>query len=111
MTEEEKQVGINYINTFIQGFDYNDINENILSKENVLNMYKSEQNNYIKTQIFRVYLAVTYKRRILDEVMLKFIDEIYHIENDYIFSLDLINFDMIPEFIISKLNEFMSKEG
>jgi len=110
MTEEEKQAGINYINNFIQDFDYNDINKNVLNKDNILNMYKSEQNNYIKTQIFRVYLAVTDKRRTLDEVMLKFIDEIYHIENDYIFSLDLISFDMIPEFIISKINEFMSKE-
>ena len=45
-----------------------------------------------------------------NSIVLKFIDEIYHIENDYIFSLDLIKFDIIPDFIINSINEFMSSE-
>ena len=49
------------------------------------------------------------KTPLLDEV-LKYIDEIYHIENDYIFSLDLIKFDIIPDFIINSIDEFMSNE-
>ena len=73
-------------------------------------MYKNEQNNYLKSQIFREYLEITNKRGTLDDVVLKFVDEIYHMENDYIYSLDLIKFDTIPSFIIEKIDDFINNE-
>ena len=78
--------------------------------EYILENYKMETNNYKKLQLFRVYLELSDNRDKLKEknsIVLKFIDEIYHIENDYIFSLDLIKFDIIPDFIINSINEFM----
>ena len=65
-----------------------------------------ESNNYIKSQLFREYLEVSEEKN-LDNNLLKFIDEIYHIENDYIFTIDLIKFDTIPDYIIEKINDFM----
>ena len=45
-------------------------------------MYNGEINNYIKVQLFRVYLEISNNRNKIkeqDNVLLKFIDEIYHI--------------------------------
>ena len=60
-----------------------------------------------------MYLEISNNRNKIkeqDNVLLKFIDEIYHIENDYIFSLDLIKFDIIPSFIMSNIDKFMNDE-
>ncbi len=83
----------------------------IIKNSFIINTYNSEINNYKKVQLFRIYLELTNNRRKLKEknnILLKFIDEIYHIENDYIFSLDLCKFDIIPEFIMDEINRFMS---
>ena len=77
----------------------------------ILNLYKKEENNYVKTQLFRMYLERSNnKAKTKDKVLLKFTDEIYHIENDYIFSLNLIKFDTIPSYIIAKMDAFMKQE-
>ena len=91
-------------------FDYIQVLEQYYNKRNILNLYKQEQNNYLKSQIFRAYLEISNKRGKLDDVVLKFVDEIYHIENDYSYSLDLIKFDTIPSFIIKKIDGFINHE-
>ena len=94
-------------------FDSNKILRDNINNKYILDSYKTETNNYIKIQLFRVYLESSGNRNKLKErnsIVLKYIDEIYHIENDYIFSLDLIKFDIIPDFIINSIDEFMSSE-
>lgn len=110
MSQEEIDLGISFIKKFIVNFEYNDILKNNYSIESILNLYELESNNYLKSQIFREYLEISNKRGQLDDVVIKFVDEIYHIENDYIYSLDLIKFDTIPNFIIDKIDAFMKKE-
>lgn len=110
MSQEEIDLGISFIRKFIVNFEYNDILKNNYNTKSILNLYESENNNYLKSQIFREYLEISNKRGQLDDVVIKFVDEIYHIENDYIYSLDLIKFDTIPNFIIDKIDAFMKKE-
>ena len=107
ISDDEINIGIEYIKQFIIDFDYTKILTESYTKENILELYKLETNNYLKSQIFREYLEITNQRNCLDDVVLKFVDEIYHIENDYIYSLDLIKYDTIPDFIIKKIDEFM----
>lgn len=104
---DEINIGIEYIKQFIVDFNYTKILTENYTKENILELYKLETNNYLKSQIFREYLEITNQRNCLDDVVLKFVDEIYHIENDYIYSLDLIKYDTVPDFIIKKIDEFM----
>ena len=102
--------GEEWIRQFIKSFDSHKILTDNLNNRYILENYKMETNNYKKLQLFRVYLELSDNRDKLKEknsIVLKFIDEIYHIENDYIFSLDLIKFDIIPDFIINSINEFM----
>ena len=110
ISQEEIDLGISFIKEFIVNFDYFQILNQYFTKDNILHLYKNEQNNYLKSQIFREYLEITNKRGTLDDVVLKFVDEIYHIENDYIYSLDLIKFDTIPSFIIEKIDDFINNE-
>lgn len=110
ISQEEIDLGISFIKEFIANFDYFQILNQYFTKDNILHLYKNEQNNYLKSQIFREYLEITNKRATLDDVVLKFVDEIYHIENDYIYSLDLIKFDTIPSFIIEKIDDFINNE-
>jgi len=110
LTNEEILTGENVIKSLISEFDTAKVLNYINSKE-ILNLYSKEKNNYIRTQLFRIYLEISDNRKKLeDKTLLKFVDEIYHIENDYMFSLDLIKFDMVPDFIIDKINDFMKEE-
>jgi hypothetical protein len=49
--------------------------------------------------------------KIQDDALLKYIDEQFHVENDYMFSLDLMKYDLVPDFVIPKCLEFLKKEG
>lgn len=113
LSVDEIKNGEEWIKQFIKTFDSNKILRDSINNKYILDSYKTETNNYIKIQLFRVYLESSGNRNKLKErnsIVLKYIDEIYHIENDYIFSLDLIKFDIIPDFIINSIDEFMSSE-
>lgn len=113
LSVDEIKNGEEWIKQFIKTFDSNKILRDNINNKYILDSYKTETNNYIKIQLFRVYLESSDNRNKLKErnsIVLKYIDEIYHIENDYIFSLDLIKFDIIPDFIINSIDEFMSSE-
>ena len=113
LSVDEIKSGEEWIKQFIKTFDSNKILKDNINNKYILDSYKTETNNYIKIQLFRVYLELSDNRNKLKEsnsIVLKYIDEIYRIENDYIFSLDLIKFDIIPDFIINSIDEFMSNE-
>ena len=113
LSVDEIKNGEEWIKQFIKTFDSNKILRDNINNKYIIDSYKTETNNYIKIQLFRVYLESSDNRNKLKErnsIVLKYIDEIYHIENDYIFSLDLIKFDIIPDFIINSIDEFMSSE-
>ena len=97
----------NEIKKYINEFDYTEVLNRYYNKEYILEEFFKEKNNYIKSQLFRIYLEISRERDSLDNNLLKFIDEIYHIENDYIFTIDLIKFDTIPDYIMDKINEYM----
>ena len=113
LSVDEIKNGEEWIKQFIKTFDSNKILRDNINNKYILDSYKTETNNYIKIQLFRVYLESSGNRNKLKErnsIVLKYIDEIYHIENDYIFSLDLIKFEIINDFIINSIDEFMSSE-
>lgn len=110
-TEEEFRITQDEIKKYINEFDYNEILKKYYNKAYILEEFSKETNNYIKSQLFRIYLDISGERDSLDNNLLKFIDEIYHIENDYIFTIDLIKFDTIPDYIIEKIDEYMQEKA
>lgn len=110
-TDEEFETIQNEIRKYINEFNYMEVLNKYYNKEYILEEFFKEDNNYIKSQLFRIYLEISGERDSLDNNLLKFIDEIYHIENDYIFTIDLIKFDTIPDYITDKINEYMIEKA
>lgn len=113
MDKNEIDCGEQFIKNYIKDFDNNLIRTEKINNSYIISKYNAETSNYKKVQLFRVYLELTGNRnKLKDEnnILLKFIDEMYHIENDYIFSLDLCKFDIIPEFIMEGIDCFMEKQ-
>lgn len=110
MSNDEIESGTKYIKKFIKDFNYDQLLINTYNPERLIKLFENETNDYIKIQIFREYGEIVNIRGKLDDVVLKFIDEIYHVENDYMYSIDLIEYDMIPDFIMRKIEDFMKSE-
>lgn len=108
-TQSEISHGTNFIRRYIADFDYSQYLNDYFTKEKLLQFYNAENCNYFKLQIFRVFIEIANERsRFNDDVLLKFIDEVYHIENDYIYYLDVLVYDVVPDYIINKCNAFVS---
>ena len=101
--------GIQDIKEWITDFDYQSLIANVYN-EAITRLYFEESNRYLKLQLFRALFEICPSKEIKeDDVLLKFIHESYHIENDYAYYLDVIKFEIIPEFIIDIIDEYMKK--
>ncbi|MFC1914938.1 AAA family ATPase [Chloroflexota bacterium] len=111
LTTAEVASGETFIKNYIDDFNYSDYINNIFTKDNLLQCFKEEGNPYVQLQIFRVLVEVTgLRKRIEDNPLLKYIDEQFHVENDYMFSLDLLKYDIIPDSFIPKCIKFLEEE-
>ncbi len=111
LSDDEIKEGIACIQTFINDFDYEKIRKEIINTTKLLELYTAETNSFLKLQLFRLYLEIDgIRSKIQDNVLLKFIDEIYHIENDYIYYLDFLKFDTVPTHIIDSCDKFIERE-
>lgn len=92
------------INKYIKDFEYNRILERLRNIDEIVALYNISQNGYEKLQIFRL-LGIDN----LNSVIQKFINETYHIENEYICQLSPAQFDTIPEYVIKECDKVISK--
>ena len=109
MPVDEIELGIRLIKEYIPDFDYEIIKNHKYTQAGIKELYKIEQNHYFKLQLFRAMCEICGKVRILpkDSAWYKFIDETYHIENDYLHYLDIQNFNIVPAYINKKVDELM----
>jgi energy-coupling factor transporter ATP-binding protein EcfA2 len=108
MDPELINLGISYIKKYISDFDYDKILSIILDENKIKEYYSNQENNYLKLQIFRTFLEISGKRdQIKNNNLLKYIDETYHIENDYIYFLDLVKYEIVPDHIIEECDKFI----
>lgn len=111
LTSDETKSGAELIKQYITDFDYGDYSTKVFTKDNLLRSFNEEKNSYVRLQVFRVLVAVLdIRSKIDDDPLLKYIDEQFHVENDYMFSLDFMKYDIVPEFVIPKCLEFLKKE-
>ncbi len=109
MNFEEINIGTNYIISWIPTFSYDLLIRNTITLDALIKSYNLETCNYFKLQLFRIILEFENNRvKICDDNFLNHIDQTYHVENDYLYNLDFRKFEMIPEYIINKCNDFVS---
>lgn len=82
-------------------FSYSEQYNRVIDFNTMKLLYNSCDCNYEKLQIFRII----FDGLDLNDVVKKFINETYHIENDYIFQLDPNKYNTIPQYIIEKCND------
>lgn len=106
LTEEEKQKAISNIKEFINDFDYEIILKDICNDNQILEIYKNSWSNYEKFQIYRIIKDDwSWIVDIKDNIIKKFINETFHIENDYLFQLNPIDYELVPLYVIEECNK------
>ncbi|MFO3392210.1 AAA family ATPase [Legionella pneumophila serogroup 8] len=92
--------GIAEITKKIAGFDYDDMLRKISDVNSLKALYHDCQNGYEKLQVFRL-IGIDIENSIIQ----KFINETYHIENEFICQLDPTQFELIPEYIVDECDK------
>lgn len=96
--------GCTEVSSYLEGFSYPDV-LNRISDVNVLKtLYSTSINGYEKLQTFRLF-----DLDIENSVIQKFINETYHIENEFICQLDPAKFDTIPEYVVHECNRILQE--
>lgn len=98
MTSEEIGNATNIINEKIDNFDYDEQLEKVKDINNLKSIYANCESDYEKLQLFRLIN----EGRHPSDVIQKFINETFHIENEYISQLNPRKYEIIPEFIIQE---------
>ena len=101
------------IKKYINHFNYDVILAD-LSLEKLIEMFEQEENDYCKLLILRAYIEQSNEARnrliSSDDILRKFVDETYHIENDYVYSLDIRKFNIVPQYYIEAAKKFVENE-
>lgn len=110
MPQDEVDSGCTEIKKWIVDFDYQKLYTGVYNEEKLSKLYFTETNEYLKVQLFRALFEVNPSKEIKDEdVLVKFINESYHIENDYAYYLDMVKYETVPEYIVNAIDDYMKK--
>jgi hypothetical protein len=96
MTAEEIAAATATISESVPGFDYDRVYARAHDRAEMISLYNSLQSNYEKIQLYRIINH----GNISDSVFKRFVDEVYHIENDSLFQLNPAEYPTIPDYII-----------
>lgn len=96
--------GCTEISNNLSGFLYVDTLNRIADSNAMRSLYNMCTNGYEKLQIFRL-LGIDAKNSVIQ----KFINETYHIENEFICQLDPAKFDTIPEYVITECDKIIQE--
>lgn len=112
LSEEVISNGMNEIKKYLELSTYNDILETVSTKK--LFGALESGNQYEKTitvrLLFERYKGLLSKLKKKYPAACKFVNETNHIENDYIFQLDPLEFFQIPDYYLQEIEEFLKEE-
>ncbi len=101
MSEKNISIASNEIKLKISDFDYSAILNKLTDNAEMIKVYKMCRNDYEKLQIFRI---INDKHD--NNVVKKYINETFHIENEYICQLNPSKYELIPEFIVKECDAY-----
>lgn len=102
MTLEEIQDATNEIRTnYISDFNYDTEYQKTQDMTVLKELYQNSESNYEKLQIYRIM----FNENSANSVIKKFVNEAFHIENDYLFQLNPCEYDTVPQYIIDECNK------
>jgi ABC-type Mn2+/Zn2+ transport system ATPase subunit len=104
MTDDEIKIGEEFIRLYVDEFDYLSCVNTTANKHEMIDMYNNSENDYEKLQIFRI---LTDDVDLKNNYLQKYINEVFHIENDNISQLDPNKYQLVPDFIVHACDLFV----
>lgn len=111
MTDADLVVGVEEIRKYISDFDYGQLLLARLSVERLHAMFNEAEAGYERLQIARMLIELDNGAGSpgkVPEALMKFINESYHVENEYLFQLNPREFDAVPEHVLTTCEELVS---
>lgn len=100
LDEEELDKAIVEIRKVIPGFDCEALLTQLKDREALKAKFEGTNVGYEKVQIFRIASALDPHAEGGDAAFKKFVNESYHIENEYVMQLNPREFDSVPEHVV-----------
>lgn len=94
--------GVEKIKESVAEFNYETALSDLSNYDKLEALYQNCTNGYEKLQTFRLL-----EKEIDNSVIRKFINETYHIENEFICQLDPSQFDLIPEYVVEECDKIL----
>lgn len=108
--EEDIDNAIQEITRKVNEFNYENILNLIRKKDYLIKLYNEEENSYFKVALFRIlhehHNSLSNSR---NEVFIKFINEVYHLENETLYQLSHCNYELIPNYIVNECDLFVKE--
>ncbi|SHI38317.1 hypothetical protein [Cycloclasticus pugetii] len=104
MTPNEISAAETEIKVHVSDFDYSDAIQLILDNTAMIELYQSCENNYEKLHIYRIISEDADHA----DVILKFINQAFHIENDYIYQLNPAKYQTVPQYVIDECDQYVA---
>lgn len=108
MADEIFNKGVNEIKGYISGFEYPHFLTLVKDNSSLQTLYTNSSNGYEKLQIFRLMQDPEQNSQ-NNSVIQKFVNETYHIENEFICQLDPTDFDLIPSYVIAECDKLLEQ--
>jgi ABC-type molybdenum transport system ATPase subunit/photorepair protein PhrA len=99
------------VRKYIHAFDYHQLVTDLKKPGALKARFNTTTVGYEKVQLFRIMLALNPQSLKGDDVFTKFVNETYHIENEYVMQLNPRDFDAVPEFIIAACTALVDKSA
>lgn len=97
MTVQEKSAAETEIRTLIPSFDYDTLVKEVSDDEVMKAKFFGTDVGYEKIQLFRII-----KGKHQNDIISKFINESYHIENEYVMQLNPHKYESVPEYVVEE---------
>lgn len=100
LEDEQRERAVANIRQAIPGFDYHALVAQLKDRAVLKAKFENAIGGYEKVQIFRIAWALDPDAPRGDAALKKFVNESYHIENEYVMQLNPRNFDAVPEHVV-----------
>lgn len=106
LTKSELEEGTQHICKFVESFEYKRLIQLVQNDNELKKLYFDSKNNYEKLHLYRMLFDGKAKD-IESDVIRKFINEAFHIENNYIYQLNPSQFQLVPQYVIDECDTFV----
>jgi energy-coupling factor transporter ATP-binding protein EcfA2 len=107
LSSAEVDRAVNSIREWIPGFDYAAILTELRDPVVLKSKFEQTDVGYEKVQIFRIASELDATLQSGDAVFTKFVNETYHIENEYVMQLNPREFDAVAEHVVTSCADLL----